>query len=63
MYVFRVKDVDERQIGIYLIVYVINCALNITNWHNHVGRISSARRFNANLLFMPCMSQLLKARL
>lgn len=40
MYVFRVKDVDERQIGIYLIVYVINYALyalNITNWHNHVG--------------------------
>lgn len=37
MYVFRVKDVDERQSGIYLIVYVINYALNITNWHNHVG--------------------------
>lgn len=37
MYVFRVRNMDERQIGIYLIVYVINCALNITNWHNHVG--------------------------
>lgn len=36
MYVFRVRNVDERQIGIYLIVYVINYALNITNWHNHV---------------------------
>ena len=37
MYVFRVRNVDERQIGIYLIVYVINCSLNITNRHNHVG--------------------------
>lgn len=37
MYVFRVRNMDERQIGIYLIVYVINYALNITNWHNHVG--------------------------
>ena len=64
MYVFRVRDMDERQIKICIIVHAVNRRVKYyKSAQSCRGRISSARRFNANLLFMSCRVQLLKARL